>query len=440
MQTWSAFVKCPKYHPQTFRGSSLDTQHLIQVKEVTNMSGKAKLAVGLQQKGSRMRALSKRRKASGEANEWICEEMQDEIDHYMKENLDQLMELMMNTDVWKNKDSSLDAMNNEIQEVTKANKELKQRLAITEGRLTRAEKEIDSLKDRVVDLTTRSMRENLVFKNVPEEEQENAQKIKDKVMTFLSTSLKIDENEIEKVMIERIHCVGKKEVGRNRKVIAKMTSTGKDVVMNHIKNLAKDSEIKISQQFPPEVHARRDKLWRQFINAKEAKQYPKWNVDQLQIGQRTVKAPKDTVRDLNLDQTERAMELEAKHTHVITKDKSHFQGHVVDIKTVDDVIPALKSLQKDTRVSGATHVMYAYRVGNDRYSIQNWEDDGEWGGARKIMEEIQKGEVYNRLVCVTRWYGGQNIGAARFHTISELAASALTLTPVKEDDSWNTEL
>ncbi len=83
-----------------------------------------------------------------------------------------------------------------------------------------------------------------------------------------------------------------------------------------------------------------------------------------------------------MDCTEIAIKLKTRHTHVTTIDKSHFQGHKVDITKVDEVIPALKTLQKDTRVAGATHIMYAYHVGNESFSIQNWEDDGEWGGAQ----------------------------------------------------------
>ena len=71
--------------------------------------------------------------------------------------------------------------------------------------------------------------------------------------------------------------------------------------------------------------------------------------------------------------------------------------------------------------------MYAYRVGTERYSIHNWEDDGEWGGARWIMEAISSKNVYNRLVCVTRWYGGKHMGRARFETIKEMV-----ITPIED--------
>ncbi len=405
------------------------------------MSGKAKLNVALQQKGLKPNFTKKRRKVSGEDNEWVAEEMQKEIDYYIKAHIENLVEMMMSTAMWKNTNSSLDAMNSEIAELTNANKDLKKRLTIAEGRITRAKKEIGDLQEKVLGLTTRSMRDNLVFKNMPEDDKEPPHVTRDKVNDFISDKLNISQEDMKKVTIERLHRVGKPVGGKNRKIVAKFSTEGKGIVMQHLKNLSKQSEVKVSQQFPPEVHARRDKLWNQFIDAKKANLKPKWNIDQLQIGDKIVRPPKDTIRDINQDSTQVAMNLEARHTHIKTINKSHFQGHVVNIKNIDDVIPALKTLQRDQRVSGATHMMYAYRVGNDNFSIQNWEDDGEWGGARKIMEVIQGEEVYNKLICVTRWYGGQNIGGTRFDTISEMANEALRLKdkPIPVAEDWAAE-
>ena len=62
-----------------------------------------------------------------------------------------------------------------------------------------------------------------------------------------------------------------------------------------------------------------------------------------------------------------------------TYNGNHFQGHTVDIKNEDDVVPAMKALVADSRVSGAAHVMYAYKAGSSSYYISNWTDDGEWG-------------------------------------------------------------
>lgn len=210
-----------------------------------------------------------------------------------------------------------------------------------------------------------------------------------------------------------------------RYIVVKLNSRGKSIVMANIKYLRKESKLRITEQFPPEIHAGRDKLWPMFVEAKQQGKQTRWNQDQLQIDGRSIKPPTDKVTDINMDMTLTATKLKPKHTAVITREGSHFQGHVVHISSKDDVVPAIKALCADTRVAGATHVMYAYRVGTERYSIHNWEDDGEWGGARWIMEAISSRNVYNRLICVTRWYGGKHMGRARFETIKEMAITAI---------------
>ena len=92
---------------------------------------------------------------------------------------------------------------------------------------------------------------------------------------------------------------------------------------------------------------------------------------------------------------------------------------------MDDVVPAITALCKDTRVAGASHLMYAYRVGNKDLFISNFEDDGEFGAGKKIMEAMDRNDVFNKLICVTRWYNGKHLGPSRFDTIRNLALDAI---------------
>ena len=127
--------------------------------------------------------------------------------------------------------------------------------------------------------------------------------------------------------------------------------------MRNLRHLHRECPVRATEQYPPEVHAGRNKLWPLFIEAKQKGEDPKWNIDELQVGQRKFKPPKDRIMDINLDSTEAAMKLNPKHTATATKDNSHFQGHCVAIKDKDDVIPAIQALCSDTRVAGATHIM-----------------------------------------------------------------------------------
>lgn len=61
----------------------------------------------------------------------------------------------------------------------------------------------------------------------------------------------------------------------------------------------------------------------------------------------------------------------------------------------------------------ATHHCYAYRAGLGAETIR-FNDDGEPGGTagRPILEVLQREQLRNALVVVTRYYGGVQLGAA----------------------------
>lgn len=353
------------------------------------------------------------------------EKMGDMIWSFLRENNDELVAKIVQSASWNQYASNRDVT---ISELEQENKQLQSRLAVAEGAVTRCEHRIKLLEEKVTDLTSRSMRDNILIKNMPEEEHEDDDKLELKVRQIFDKDLRIPTAEMMKINIDRIHRVGKQGTDRrrSRNIVAKLDSKGKAMVMRHLKNLDKNSHIKITEQFPHEVHANRDKLWPTFIDAKKKGKRARWNVDQLLIDGRTVHPPNDKCRDINLDVTGKALELDVKHTEVITRNSNHFQGHSVAINSTDDVVPALKALCKESSIAGASHVMYAYRVGDNSRSIHNWEDDGEWGGGKKIMEAIQGKNVYNQLVCVTRWSSSvQHLGPARFDIIKEVSNSAL---------------
>ena len=352
----------------------------------------------------------------------VCEEA---FWAFLHENTTALMEVIANTGEWKDLVEANNEQTLTIQEMRQENMELRKRLAITEGMLTRAERSLKNLEDKMVETTTRSMRDNILLKNMSEEEGEDEDTIERKTLTFLRDKLKISEEDMVKIQVERAHRVGKKNRQKTRNIVVKFNSRGKTLVMKHLRNLERSSPIKISDQLPPEVHAKRNKLWPVFISAKQQGQTARWKQDQLEIDGRIKKPPTDTNMDINMDTTEVALNLQVKHTPVLTKDKSHFQAHSVKITSPDEVVPAIKALCADTTIAGATHLMYAYRVGTENRCIHNFEDDGEWGGARHIMDAIQKKNVYNHLICITRWYGGQHIGPVRFDIIKDLADQAI---------------
>ena len=342
-------------------------------------------------------------------------------------NTGSIIDQVLTSERFQNIVAQIEWQEDRIKALEEENKSLRKRIAVIEGSVTRTELTTNKLEERVVDLATRSMRDNIIVKNVTEANGETSQDLEKKVVAIFKDVLKVKTDDLAQIKIERIHRVGKQVNGRSRNVVVKINPKGKDIVIQHIKNIPKDHKIRVTDQLPPETHAKREKLWPLFIEAKREGKQAKWRQDTLHIDGRPVRLSVDRNNDINLDTTEAAMKMTVRHTSIQSRDNTHFQGHIVDLASKDDVIPALKALRSDSRVAGATHCIYAYRVGTERLNTHNWEDDAEWGGGRCVMETIQKHNVYNKLICITQWCGARRLGQVRFDIIKELSESTLNI-------------
>ena len=316
----------------------------------------------------------------------------------------------------------LDLQDEEILELRSDNAELRRKIAISEGEVCRVNKELERLNDKVIELTSRSMRDNMIIKNIPEEKNEN---VSETIVKILTDVLQISEDDMKRISIDHAHRMGKFNTSRNRHVVVKFNTSGKSIIQRHLKNIPSDSTLKFADQIPQEIQQQRNKLWPQFIEAKNKGNSPRWNMGKLKVGSNMITASKDRITNINIDSTEAAMSLNPRHTEVRSEQDNHFQGHSVDIKNRDDVIPAIKALTADKRVAGASHVIYAYRLGDESRCISNWEDDQEWGAGRVVMNAIENNNVYNKLICVTRWSGPKHIGKRRFDLIKDAAEKAI---------------
>ncbi|CDF89355.1 ZYBA0S04-02300g1_1 [Zygosaccharomyces bailii CLIB 213] len=56
---------------------------------------------------------------------------------------------------------------------------------------------------------------------------------------------------------------------------------------------------------------------------------------------------------------------------------------------------------------------------------QDCQDCGESGAGQRLLTLLQRADIVNVLIIVTRWYGGVPLGSARFRHISSTAAESL---------------
>lgn len=324
------------------------------------------------------------------------------------------------------------ACNAQVAEIQMLNDELKvtkEECIIAEGRLTRAEKQIEDLREQLLHQEARSMRDNLVFHNVPEvtsASASNPENTEATLRSFMKKEMKINDAEMNNIKFDRVHRTGPKQQGRSRLIIAKFNpSRGKDTVLKHAKNLDKNKRFGVNEQLPRELEERKKQLIPKYREARSKQLRPKWSLDKLVVGSTVTQIERDRVKDINSNTTKIATSMKVKRFPPKTYNKNSFQGQATDISCQDDIIPALHAIYSDSRVARATHNVYAYRikVGND--FIEHYEDDGEHGAGHVLLKLLRERNVSNKFVCVSRWSGGTHLGRARFDHITEAATLAL---------------
>lgn len=82
-------------------------------------------------------------------------------------------------------------------------------------------------------------------------------------------------------------------------------------------------------------------------------------------------------------------------------------------------------LAADRRVRAATHNITAWRIrGPNGASFQDCNDDGETAAGGRLLHLMQLMDLWDTMVVVTRWYGGQKLGPRRFALINMVARDA----------------
>lgn len=93
-------------------------------------------------------------------------------------------------------------------------------------------------------------------------------------------------------------------------------------------------------------------------------------------------------------------------------------------------------LASDKRVRGATHNITAWRIrGPNGTSFQDCDDDGETAAGGRLLHLMQLMDLWDCMVVVTRWYGGQKLGPRRFALINTVARDAFIKAGLVDDTS-----
>lgn len=143
-------------------------------------------------------------------------------------------------------------------------------VGLVNDKVVTLEKENESLKENLTYLQSQSMRNNLIFTNIPEEEAETNERSENKLREFIKDNLKAAQDIVDGIKFERVHRMGQKSANYPRKIVAKFHEfKEKELVRMQCKCL-QGSVYRISEQFPKEIVDKRRKLFAEAEKERES--------------------------------------------------------------------------------------------------------------------------------------------------------------------------
>ena len=212
--------------------------------------------------------------------------------------LDLVLARMEEIDTIKEKQKQLEKVNADLEKSLEFAHESIKILAVrvdTQAKtISELEKGVNNLrksasfeKERAIKLESHSRRNNLIFYGVPEEVNETSIKTESLLYSFLEDEMKLKEDDIDGISIERAHRLGKRNANgqKPRPIIAKFSfHKNKELILSNARSLAG-----ISQDFPREIVEIRRGLVRVLKDAKKEGRDAKLVYDKLYInGQRYI--------------------------------------------------------------------------------------------------------------------------------------------------------
>ena len=313
-------------------------------------------------------------------------------------------------------------------------------LTITKGVLQVHDKSLMSNADKLVDLTARSMSNNITISGISGDCAKD-EKCKPKVLDFFKDNMKMEVRE-EEVLVA--HRLGKWSIkaSKPRLMVVRCSQSLRDRVFQFTSNLKGQKNDKndfyfVKPQLPEPLFTQKKereeqikviKLANANIPDNESDKRTKYEICDKTLfvngkpQKKYIHPP--TVQDiLNVDKfTQEKMDtLKNYHTVHITDKENVFQGHAYQVRSNEEVNLAYKKIR--TLFPEADNIPMAYTFN----SLFGHHDDNEHGAGSKMRKILLDRGVRGVAVFVTRIFSGIHIGQRRYVHIEQLTRQALDL-------------
>lgn len=106
---------------------------------------------------------------------------------------------------------------------------------------------------------------------------------------------------------------------------------------------------------------------------------------------------------------------------ILTDRGSKYAVSGAPVSSREDVDKVLQVLKSDKSYAKATHNTWAAMLPTGGLKA----DDGEAGAGMVILRMLERAELSDHLVIVTRWYGGKKLGGDRFRRVQDATRAYL---------------
>ncbi len=104
--------------------------------------------------------------------------------------------------------------------------------------------------------------------------------------------------------------------------------------------------------------------------------------------------------------------------NVIVDRKSKYTVVWWSVESKQEIAEFMKELKRDKYFMKSTHNTYSYRIKLENGSVLEWKnDDWEIWAGNCILRELQRWEVINIVVVVTRYFGWIKLQSDRFKNV-----------------------
>lgn len=146
--------------------------------------------------------------------------------------------------------NNMGKMNNKLDEITKEMRQLKQENNELKNKLIFHEDKIEQLEREI-------RKKNIVVKGIPDEEEENEEKGREKINTvILKMGVEIDE----KIEVDEIRRIGKYDSNRTRPILVKFTKESTKMKILRSARKLKGTDIWVDEDYPKNIQEERREL------------------------------------------------------------------------------------------------------------------------------------------------------------------------------------